>query len=55
MLHITLQNYYTILGNLERRIIIDNIRKESNFIYNTSSLYNTGNLVVSRRSSKANK
>jgi len=23
MLHITLQNYYTILGNLERRVIID--------------------------------
>jgi len=55
MLHITLQNYYTILGNLERRVIIDNIRKESNFIYNTSSLYNTGNLIVSRRPSKGNK
>jgi len=55
MLHITLHNYYTILGNLERRVIIDNIRKESNFIYNTSSLYNTGNLIVSRRPSKANK
>jgi len=55
MLHIILQNYYTILGNLERRVIIDNIRKESNFIYNTSSLYNTGNLIVSRRPSKANK
>jgi len=55
MLHITLQNYYTTLGNLERRVIIDNIRKESNFIYNTSSLYNTGNLIVSRRPSKANK
>lgn len=31
------------------------IRKESNFIYNTSSQFNTGELIVSRRPSRANK
>ncbi|XP_077260680.1 uncharacterized protein LOC143896600 isoform X2 [Temnothorax americanus] len=42
-------------GNLERKAIIDSIRKENNFIYNTSSQFNTGDLIVSRRPSKANK
>ncbi|XP_029674803.1 uncharacterized protein LOC115242555, partial [Formica exsecta] len=42
-------------GNAERKAIIDTIRKESNFIYNTSSQFNTGELIVSRRPSKANK
>lgn len=46
---------YDFLGNSERRTIIDTIRKENNFIYNTSSQFNTGELIVSRRPSKANK
>jgi len=43
------------LSNLERKVIIETIRKESNFIYNTSSQLNTGELIVSRRPLKANK
>ncbi|XP_029158334.1 uncharacterized protein LOC114945545 [Nylanderia fulva] len=42
-------------GNSERKAIIETIRKESNFIYNTSSQFNTGELIVSRRPSKINK
>lgn len=57
MLHTFIFKKLTVifLGNLERRTIIDVLRKESNFIYNTSSLFNAGDLIVSRRPSKVNK
>ncbi|XP_011702592.1 PREDICTED: uncharacterized protein LOC105458763 isoform X2 [Wasmannia auropunctata] len=36
-------------GNSERKAIIQTIRQEGNFLYNTSSQFNTGELLVSRR------
>lgn len=39
------------LGNPDRRKIIDSIRKKGTFEYNTNSVYNHGNLIVSRRPS----
>jgi len=38
-----------ISGNLERKKIIDVIRKNGNFIYNTDPSINTGEIIVCRR------
>lgn len=47
--------FLSFLGNLERKTIIATIRKKSSFVHNTRSRYNTGELIVSRRPTKANK
>jgi len=38
-----------ISGNLERKKIIDVIRKNGNFIYNTDPSINTGEIIVCQR------
>ncbi|XP_066603897.1 MATH and LRR domain-containing protein PFE0570w-like [Prorops nasuta] len=39
-------------GNSERKKILDLLRKKGNFLYNTNSEFNKGNLIVARRPSK---
>lgn len=41
-----------ILGNYERRKIIDTIRKKGDYLFNTDRNYNTTELIVCRRPSK---
>lgn len=36
-------------GSHERRILIGNLRKKGNFIFNTDANFNDGELIVSRR------
>lgn len=38
----------------ERRQIIDTIRRNGNFLYNTNTKYNDGELIVCRRPNKKN-
>lgn len=43
---------FLLLGNLERKKIIETIRRKGNFIHNTDPSINTGELIVCRRSAK---
>lgn len=45
-------NIVFILGNLERKKVIETIRRKGNFIYNTDPSINTGELIVCRRPAK---
>lgn len=43
---------FLLLGNLERKKIIETIRRKGNFIHNTDPSINTGELIVCRRPGK---
>lgn len=44
---------FILLGNYERKKIIDTIRKKGDYLFNTDRNYNTTELIVCRRPSKS--